>query len=235
MVLTTALSEAQRLSSTDGALTGRANDRVAELTRRQEAKDALLATVEALNREDLEARIIVARNLGVDEATLHQAASRSRELQHLMHAAERHLRRDIEGDDYEALRDSMAEAASYNGAVTEAQMEQARARLAGLEEIYRRTQELRNSFDTSSMGHIQHMLHRCREVGCDHQVLEEGEHAASALRNRMAHASQEMIWNTEQGTDADVLRAAIAEVRSVNAASNSRIQAAEDKLRELER
>jgi len=238
--LTTALSEARRLSSTDGGLTGRANDRIAALTRRKEAKDALLAATEGRDRPHLESSITVARNLGVDEPTLHQASSRSRELEHLMHSAERHLRRDIEGDDYEALSESMEEAASFNGAVTEAQMEQARARLAGLEEIYRRSQDLREAFETTSMGHIQNMLRRCREVGCKHDVLEEGEAAAGRLRNRMAHAEGTMIWLTQNGepgnaVQAQEMRDIIAEVRLLNAAAHFRIEAAENKLRELER
>jgi hypothetical protein len=237
-VLTTALSEARRLSSTDGGLTGRANDRIAALTRRREAKNALLAATEGRDRPNLESKITTARSLGVDEATLHQASTRSRELEHLMHSAERHLRRDIEGDDYEALSESMEEAASFNGAVTEAQMEQARARLAGLEEIYRRTQALREAFETTSMGHIQNMLRQCREVGCKHDVLEEGEAAAGRLRNRMAHAEGSMIWltnNADNAGQANELREVIAEVRLLNAAAGFRIEAAENKLRELER
>lgn len=235
IVLDDALSEAQRLSSTDRDLTGRANDRLAELTRRQDAKDDLLTAITAVDRADLEAKITVARDLGVDEPTLHEAAARSRELEHMMHRVERHLRRDIEGDDYEALRDSMEEAASYNGAVTGEQLEAARARLAVLQEVYNREQALIGAFDTTSMGHIQHMLQRCREVGCHQQVMVDGEGAASALRIRMAHAEGALVWLTENGDDPQLLREAIAEVRLLNAASLSRIENAENKLRELER
>lgn len=234
MGLETALEEAQRLSATDDALTASANERLAVLTRRQDAKDDLQAAMTALDRADLEAKIVVARELGVDEPTLHEAHRRSRELEHEMHRAARHLHRDIDGDDYEKLRDSMADAASYNGAVTEEQMEQARARLGQLEEIYHREQDLRNAFDTTSMGHIQHMLQRCREVGCSNQVLGEGEAAASVLRNRMARAEANMIRLTAEATNAQELRDAIAEVRLLNAAAWFRIEAAEAKVGELE-
>jgi len=234
-VLRAALAEAERLSATDPVLAGRATDRIGVLTLRKEAKDNLLAAMAALDRQDLEAKIAVAHDLEVDEATLDEATARSRDLLHLMHSVERHLRRDIEGDDYEKLRDTMAEAASYNGAVTEEQMQQARTRLAALEEVYRRSQELINAFDTLSMGHIQHMLHRCREVGCDHHVLADGEAAASRLRNRMANAERNMIYLTDHGNDAQQLREAITEVRLLNAAAPFRIENAENKVRELER
>ena len=188
----------------------------------------------ALDRADLEAKIVVARELGVDEPTLHEAGRRSRELEHQMHRAARHLRRDIEGNDYEKLLESISDAASFNGAVTEEQMTAARARLGQLEEIYHREQDLRNSFDTTSMGHIQHMLQRCREVGCSNQVLGEGEAAASVLRNRMARAEANMIRLTAEGTNPQELRDCIAEVRLLNAAAWFRIEAAEAKLGELE-
>jgi hypothetical protein len=237
MVLDDALGEAQRLSATDADLTGRANDRLEVLTRRQDAKDDLLAAVAGLDRSDLEAKIVVAQDQGVDQPTLHQAAVRSRELESMMHRAQRHLHRDIDGDDYEKLRDSMAEAASYNGAVTEEQMETARARLAVLEEIWHREQDLTAAFDSTIMGHIQRQLQRCREVGCHQQVLNDGEAAADVLRRRMAGAEAGMIWLTENGepSQAQEMRETLAEVRLLNAASHARIVAAENKLAEWER
>lgn len=152
-----------------------------------------------------------------------------------MQRAERHLRRDIEGDDYEALRDSLAEAVSYNGAATAAQVQQGQDRLGQLQEIYNREQDLINAFDSVSMGHLQNKLRLCRDVGCHSQVQADGEAAASALRNRMAAAERNLIQLTETGEDPQQLREAIAEARSMNAAAHYRFDAAEDKLRELER
>jgi len=234
-VLDDAFAEAQRLSAVDAALTVSANERLAELTARQDAKDDLLAAVEGLDRQDLEAKITVARDNNVDQPTLHQAATRSRELESMMQRAERHLRRDIEGDDYEALRDSLAEAVSYNGAATAAQVQQGQDRLGQLQEIYNREQDLINAFDSVSMGHLQNKLRLCRDVGCHSQVQADGEAAASALRNRMAAAERNLIQLTETGEDPQQLREAIAEARSMNAAAHYRFDAAEDKLRELER
>jgi len=237
LVLDEALAEAQRLSSTDRDLTDRANERLAELTRRQDAKDELLAAIAGSDRDALEAKIAQGRELGVDEPTLHQGAERSREILSMMHRAERHLRRDIEGDDYEKLRDSLAEAESYNGAVTAEQVDAARARLAQLENIYNAEQDLLNAHDTSSMGHIQHMLQNCRAAGCHMDAINAGEAAADVLRRRMGHAERTMVWLTENG-DGDVqreeLRAIIEEVKMLNAASLSRIAAAENKLHEME-
>jgi len=234
-VLEDAFSEAQRLSAADDALTGRANGRLDVLTGRQDAKDDLVAAIAGVDRPDLEAKIAVARALAVDPLTLQQASDRSRELESMMHRAERHLRRDTEGDDYEALRDSLAEAVSYNGAVTEEQVQQAQASLAQLQVIYNCEQDLINAFETNSMGHIQRKLRQCREAGCHSQVQADGEAAASRLRVRMAHAESNLIRLTESGEDPQELREAIAEVRSMNAAAGYRITAAEDKLRELER
>jgi len=230
-----AFSEAQRLSATDNALTSRANERLAVLTRRQDAQDDLLAAIAGRDQPDLEAKIVVARELEVDEATLHQASSRSRELVPMMERAERHLRRGIRGDDYEELRDSLTEAVSYNGAVTEEQVQLAEARLLELEAVYNCEQDLINAFDTLSMGHIQNKLRLCREAGCHHRVQGDGEAAASRLRNRMAHAEHHLIRLIHSGEDAQELREAIAEVRLLNAAAHYRILRAEEKLRELER
>jgi hypothetical protein len=237
MVLDDALAEAQRLSVADGDITDRANERLAVLTRRQDAKDELMAAIAGTDRDALEAKIAEGRELGVDEATLHQGAVRSREILSLMHRVERHLHRDIQGDDFEQLRDSMAEAQSYNGAVTAEQLDAARARLAELETIYNAERDLRNAHDSTSMGHIQHMLQNCRAVSCHTAAINDGEAAADVLRRRMGHAEGALRWLIENGDNcaqAQELTDILAEVRLLNAASLSRLAAGDAKLPELQ-
>lgn len=230
----TALHEARRLNVANQALQDDAEGRLAHLAQAKTAQNELLPTLSGVNLVLVQAMLDRAREFDADPEVLRAAENRISEIQQMMADAANVLARAVEGRDQQALQAAMSEAARLQ-AVSPEVTNQARARLAVIEEIDAATDQLRGLLATDDSSLLRHSLSRAREVGVDESVIALGEEARHRISRLKHDLRSRLVDLSDSGTDADELQRVVDECRRLHAASHRRLDTAEARIAMLQR
>lgn len=231
-LITSTSQEAVRLFAADADLLILVDKRLAHLARAESAEDELIPVLVSDDLALVQSKLNTAKEFDVAPEVLKRGEERVEEIKQLIADTQVALAKAVAGKNTQLLKDTLNEATRLN-AITADVTNEARARVAELEELDECTEKLLAVLDSDSMSRLRHRLKRAREAGADESILKRGDEAVAALTERKHEARRTLLDLTKSGTDADELEAAIVLAERLHATSHSRISKAKAKLAEL--